>query len=189
MIELVICFQEYLKINIYKIVPILFIGVMLQLTSFVLKKIGRKSYKNGSRKTRVYNWLMSFEIAFIFVMTIYGRSVGMGDGFKLQLFVSYVEAFGQGNTEMQLQIIMNILMFIPWGLLLPLSFERFKRNKTVILTTAIISISIEMLQGVTTIGTFDVDDIFGNVLGAEIGFACFAVGTWLKNNDKKCTKG
>ena len=49
-------------------------------------------------------------------------------------FESYVKAFGQGNVEIQLQIIMNVLMFVLLGAMLPLCFKHFEKNKEVVLT-------------------------------------------------------
>ena len=40
-----------------------------------------------------------------------------------------MKAFGQGNVEIQLQIIMNVLMFVLLGAMLPLCFKHFEKNK------------------------------------------------------------
>ena len=70
-------------------------------------------------------------------------------------FESYVKAFGQGNVEIQLQIIMNVLMFVLLGAMLPLCFKHFEKNKEVVLTAFMISILIETTQGVMHIGMFE----------------------------------
>lgn len=99
-----------------------------------------------------------------------------------------MKAFGQGNVEIQLQIIMNVLMFVLLvllGAMLPLCFKHFEKNKEVVLTAFMISILIETTQGVMHIGMFEVDDMLGNVLGAEIGFGAYYFATWLKKRRKK----
>lgn len=48
-----------------------------------------------------------------------------------------------------------------------------------------ISILIETAQGVMHVGMFEVDDMLGNVLGAEIGFGAYYFATWLKKRRKK----
>ena len=89
------------------------------------------------------------------------------------MFGSYIEAFGNKNIEILLQIIMNIVMFVPVGLFLPCCFQKFEKNRFVLLGALILSGTIELIQGITKIGMFEFDDILGNVLGAEIGFGIY----------------
>ena len=65
---------------------------------------------------------------------------------------------------------MNVVMFVPIGLLLPCCFRKFEKNKRIFLTALICSSGIELLQGIFKIGMLETDDVLGNVLGAEIGF-------------------
>lgn len=78
---------------------------------------------------------------------------------------------------------MNVVIFVPIGLFLPSCFEKFEKNKPLFLTALISSKSIEIVQGVARIGMFELDDILGNVVGAEIGFGVY----WgMKVLFKKC---
>lgn len=114
--------------------------------------------------------LLSFSIALIFNMTILGRNQDIEYRFRFQPFASCVIAFENKDVVLLLQIIMNIVLFIPLGILLPCCFTRFEKNKKMILIVAVCSFGIELFQGITRIGMFEVDDILGNVLGAEIGY-------------------
>lgn len=67
------------------------------------------------------------------------------------------------------QIIVNILMFIPIGLLLGI-----KAGWKGILVASGISVGIEIAQLVTRRGLFEFDDIIHNTLGAAVGF-----GLWM----------
>ena len=90
------------------------------------------------------------------------------------LFCSCVLSLsGNKNIESLLQIIMNIVMFVPVGLFLPCCFQKFEKNRFVLLGALILSGTIELIQGITKIGMFEFDDILGNVLGAEIGFGIY----------------
>lgn len=68
----------------------------------------------------------------------------------------------------------NIAAFIPFGILIPLLYHiRFR--KFIVLFISAIS-SLEVLQSLTFLGTFDVMDIISNTLGAIIGFVAYKVG-------------
>ena len=64
----------------------------------------------------------------------------------------------------------NIIMFIPLGFLLPKVFGKLDRFWKVLLTTAGIIIVVEIAQLLTLLGSCDTDDLILNVLGAAIGY-------------------
>lgn len=71
------------------------------------------------------------------------------------------------------QYVLNIFIFVPLGILLPLVFsERMKRFKNVMLTGLIISFLIEMIQIIPDRDT-DIDDIIMNVIGTVAGFMIY----------------
>jgi len=65
----------------------------------------------------------------------------------------------------------NILLFIPIGIILPLLNNRFLKALLFITATLALLISVELLQMVLKVGSFDVDDIILNIAGACIGFS------------------
>ncbi|WP_324293215.1 VanZ family protein [Lacrimispora defluvii] len=68
----------------------------------------------------------------------------------------------------------NIAAFIPFGIIFPLLY-RIRFRKFISLFVLVIS-SLEVLQSLTFMGTFDIADIISNTLGAIIGFIAFKVG-------------
>ncbi len=70
-------------------------------------------------------------------------------------------------------IIGNFFMLTPFSLLLPLLFDNFKNKKKFIVFIMLLALSIELLQFVTKLGSFDIDDIILNTLGAIIFFYIF----------------
>lgn len=70
-------------------------------------------------------------------------------------------------------LIGNIIMFIPFGLLLPLIREQ-KTFRYVIKCCFLVSLIMEILQPILG-RSFDIDDILCNVIGAIIGFCIFTV--------------
>lgn len=65
--------------------------------------------------------------------------------------------------------VLNIIMCIPLGFLLPFIWEAYRRFWITILTGAAFSAIIEISQLVTTRAT-DIDDFIANTLGTAIGF-------------------
>jgi glycopeptide antibiotics resistance protein len=64
----------------------------------------------------------------------------------------------------------NIFVFVPFGILLPLCFPRLKRTFP-FLTTFLVGITLlETCQLLWRVGSFDVDDILLNTIGALLGF-------------------
>ena len=68
---------------------------------------------------------------------------------------------------------LNILLFIPFGYLLPLLWGRADRWWKVLLCGLAVSIVIELLQLVTRLGMFDLDDLMNNAVGAVLGWVCY----------------
>ncbi|MCR2045326.1 VanZ family protein [Anaerosalibacter massiliensis] len=72
-------------------------------------------------------------------------------------------------------ILGNIIAFMPLGFLLPLLKERLKELKKIFKIAFIISLTFEVIQLITGLGQFDVDDIILNVLGGVLGFLIYKI--------------
>ncbi len=146
---------------------------------------GYVTYKNSTNMTRTCGLLLAFSISWVINMTILGRTSREEFEVRLLPFGSYIEALLEGDAEVWLQILMNVVMFVPIGLLLPCCFRKFEKNKRIFLTTLICSSGIELLQGIFKIGMLETDDVLGNVLGAEIGFLIWWVSRkWKKDENR-----
>ena len=67
-----------------------------------------------------------------------------------------------------MQYLLNILLFLPVGFLLPLLFDEYTDWKQVLKFCCFLTIFIEVAQ-VFTFRTTDIDDLITNLLGAGIG--------------------
>jgi glycopeptide antibiotics resistance protein len=83
------------------------------------------------------------------------------------------------------QIYGNILIFIPFGFVLPILFKRFRNPLLSIGLVFFLSLMVESIQRVFRIGQFDVDDIILNATGGIIGFVAFVISDWLMWEYKK----
>ena len=64
----------------------------------------------------------------------------------------------------------NLLLFTPWGVLLPMLDKRFCSAKRFFLLTACVIIAVELLQLVFKVGVCDIEDFILNILGAAAGW-------------------
>ena len=64
----------------------------------------------------------------------------------------------------------NVIMFIPLGFLLPVTFRSLSILWKTLLTTALLICAVEILQLFTLVGSCDIDDLILNVLGAALGY-------------------
>lgn len=71
------------------------------------------------------------------------------------------------------ELLGNVVAFSPMGFLLPFLFNEIKGVVKVSIISFAISLFFELIQLITNLGSFDVDDIILNTLGAIIGFMVY----------------
>lgn len=113
------------------------------------------------------------EINLIIVITLVGRDLLPTGIWKWDPFWSYISVLSTDDMKLLAQIILNILIFVPLGILLPCCSDMFKRSRYVFAATGIFSCGIEIIQGITRLGWFEVDDILNNLLGTAIGVGMY----------------
>ncbi len=64
----------------------------------------------------------------------------------------------------------NVLIFVPLGILVPSIYPNINRYLQIIYISFLISVTLEGLQYITSLGVFDIDDIILNVIGGILGF-------------------
>jgi glycopeptide antibiotics resistance protein len=74
-----------------------------------------------------------------------------------------------------LNIIGNIVAFIPFGFFLPEINKKFSNVILVIFAGMFFSLGVELLQAKYQIGSFDVDDIILNTTGTFTGVILFKI--------------
>lgn len=86
------------------------------------------------------------------------------------LFRAWREAWNNFSEKNWLNVFLNIAMFVPLGILLPLLHKWFRKWYIMLPTGFLTSLAIEAVQYFSYRGLFDVDDLFTNTLGAMTGF-------------------
>lgn len=134
---------------------------------FLLAFLG---FKNGVKWSA--GLLLLEYLALLFFLTVLFRSVRDERTFNLMPFWSYHVVRRGKHALLLTQIIMNVVAFIPIGLLLGCAFDRMKWWKVLLIGGAF-SLLIETLQFVLKRGFAEVDDVWHNVIGCLVGYGVY----------------
>lgn len=74
-----------------------------------------------------------------------------------------------------INIVGNVAAFMPFGFFLPIISRRSKKWYNTVMFGFVFSLTLETLQLVFKVGSFDVDDMILNTLGAALGFVSYQV--------------
>lgn len=103
-------------------------------------------------------------------------------GKSIRMYIRYFDKFPFWNGFANL--IGNVLVFIPYGFLLPLAYHGCGKWWRVFYCAVGFVMSIELFQLFSAFGAFDVDDILLNVGGAMMGYGLFGMIRWIKKEMK-----
>lgn len=109
--------------------------------------------------------------------TVLFRKAGVERGYDFHPFWSY-GAIEEGKVELLAENIMNVVVFVPIGLLMGIGFSKHPWWKA-IGVGCFLSISIETMQLVLKRGFCEVDDVMHNTLGCMIGLVMVKGGRYL----------
>ena len=123
----------------------------------------------------------------VLLLTVLGRTSGAVRTAKLELFWSYRESLALvagglsvTNAGLLAEILLNVLLFVPMGALLPFLLPSLtKRGRVrrgiamVCLVACACSLSVELVQWCFRLGLFEFDDVLDNTLGAAAGYAIY----------------
>lgn len=144
------------------------------------------SFARGGGKEKGWIWLnrilLVLFIFVIFISTLINRHPrDYTDGWQLFGKIKLVSE----QPEYYREMLMNIFLFVPFGLMAPFTFIRSyskdgprKTKRTVlnvILLAFFLSLVIELLQMAFSIGRPEAEDIICNTLGAAIGTTPFVL--------------
>lgn len=107
--------------------------------------------------------------------TLLDRSSYSGGGRVVPLFYSYREAWRSFSGVLWRNLALNILMFVPFGFLLPLGVKRLGNFWKTYLAGFLSTVLIELGQLTLRRGVVEMDDIFNNFLGTMIGYGFYAI--------------
>jgi glycopeptide antibiotics resistance protein len=115
--------------------------------------------------------LIIYSIAIIYCMFFGFNRVQGIDTYRFQLVPNKWPLMFPGILSIWIFDLGNIVAFIPFGILIPkllnIDFKKF------VFLFIIAIFSLEILQSITGLGAFDIDDIISNTLGTTIGYIVY----------------
>lgn len=106
---------------------------------------------------------------------------------EIRRFIVHREILGY--RAVVLNIVGNVVAFMPFGFILPEVWDQLNRWYTITLMGFLFSLCIEAAQLVSRVGSFDVDDLFLNTVGALVGYIVFVIAkgvwNWYRGENRK----
>lgn len=133
--------------------------------------IAWKGFKTGLRYSAVL--LLVEYIFLLFCSTVIFRTSGDTRQYDFHLFWSY-KAIQEGREDLLAENIMNVVVFIPVGLLLGIAFKQVTWWNALLVGCGI-SVTIEALQFFLMRGFSEVDDVMHNTLGCLLGYGIMTI--------------
>lgn len=154
------------------------------ILEWLLSGMGRKAYLVWRYINVV---LCIFSLFLILKMTILGRTVGNREIELLPFYTIYTIS---DNSEAVRMIVMNIILFFPLGLTMPIALGRVKSIRRKWLLCIIvglgISLSVEIIQYYFCIGRAETDDVICNTFGTLLGVIPNMLANYLRKQQRKC---
>ena len=92
----------------------------------------------------------------------------------LKTIAGYIENYkGYGASVLLINLVGNIVAFMPLGFLLPLVFKRTNRFTVITQITLLTSITAEICQVIFNVGGLDIDDVLLNTIGGVLGYLIY----------------
>ena len=167
-------FRQYI-INLYQDIPQeVYEGLLSVFCMGLVVFIAWKGLKTGLRYSAT---LLLVEYVFlIFCSTVFFRTTSELRKYDFHPFWSY-KAIEEGRADLLPENIMNVVVFIPVGLLLSIAFKQVTWWKVLLIGCGI-SVTIETLQFWFMRGFSELDDVMHNTLGCLIGYGIYSVARY-----------
>jgi glycopeptide antibiotics resistance protein len=179
-------------------IPILTVGLIGIGTVCSLAGRNRAARKRG---LCLFLWaVLLYYLAILSVLLFFGGLFhlerGWGGAVNLEPFHTirrfYIHYQHTGSLSSFFNLLGNIILLIPFGVIMPLMFRMMRRFWIFFPAAALFSLGIEYLQWITSTGIADIDDSILNFVGAAGGYIvtriCQIVWFSLQNKGKKKKK-
>lgn len=180
--------KEYIILGLKILIPVVIIFFIVY--GIVYKKIMKGTKTIKKRKLVLYVISIAYVVIIIgatFLSRFQDSYIYDGE-INLNLFNSYREAYHNINVDIVKNklfrnLILNIMLFIPIGFLIPFYSDKLKKMYRVVLIGFFATLAIELTQHFNNYGVFEIDDIFNNTLGTLLGYCCFMIFHRIKNKE------
>ena len=119
--------------------------------------------------------LLSLYIVVLLYFTVVGRYSHEEYEYKINFFTSYRWFFQYNGEQVLRQLLINLVMLMPVGFLLPIIINTKHKYLITMALSLLLTVFIETMQLITKCGSFEIDDIINNFIGAVIGTMLYAL--------------
>lgn len=173
--------MRYLRLGLLVLVPA---GIGFILWYFLYFRKKRPGERLEVGKVLLYCIFLVYLVV-VFGATMLSRGSFYGNEKIYPLFYSYKSAWNNFSMTEWRNIILNILMFVPFGCMLPLLSKKMDKWYKVYLAGFLVTGVIEGVQLLLNRGVFEPDDLMGNTFGTMIGYGIYCIGKYPVNRKKK----
>ena len=122
------------------------------------------------KNTRVKWFLTLWYVCALLLVVFAGRSPFI-QATNFHPFEALREALVSSDRHAAIQLALNVLSFVPLGLLLVWHAQGWKKGRRLYALALLVPLGIEAAQYLTRLGTLDLDDLLANSLGALWGIS------------------
>ena len=161
-------------------------GLLIGMVCFVvciLVKVLAEGKNSVTFDVCMKSTLLSIYVVLLLQGTLFDREPRLEYQIRLTPFWSYEEAINTQNTNLIMQMWYNVVLFIPFGILLPNIFQTMRQWLSFFCVIVGISTVIEMIQLFLKLGIAEFDDVFHNTLGAMIGYTIWLLYKRIKEKN------
>ena len=119
--------------------------------------------------------LLSLYIVVLLYFTVVGRYSHEEYEYQINFFTSYRWFFQYNGEQVLRQLLINFVMLMPVGFLLPVVIKAKHKHLITMALSLLLTVFIETMQLITKCGSFEIDDIINNFIGAVIGMMLYAL--------------
>lgn len=157
--------KEFHNVDVSQlIIYMLIIAVVVHIGIFLYMSRKKQTINIG---TEIVIILLMWYIGLVASVTYFNRQPGsVGKVFQTKLL------WWEDNMEQNVTNILNIILFVPFGMLiwsLKGKTRAFNKVIVIICSSFLFGLIIEVMKYVTQRGYFEVDNIEGNIIGALMG--------------------
>ena len=138
----------------------------------IIMRVTPKKYEKAV--TIINRILLLISVSGIVYITLFRKGTHIRE---MYLMPFHIFSEAAGETDFYRSMLMNMFLFVPFGLFAPFSVGgRFKPDRrviTTVLAAVILSVIIEFAQYVFYIGRCETDDVLCNAVGAVAGSAAY----------------
>ena len=166
---------QYILTDITEVFQYIPIGVVFGILFFCFSLLVRQAFillkiDNSFSIGRCATMSLFIMYLTIFLEIVFlSREPGSRMGVNLQLFGTWGT-----NAQAHAYVLENILLFIPFGFLLPCVFSKCRNGVMIFFMGMFFSIACEGIQFMTQRGYCQLDDVVMNTLGTVLGY----IGYW-----------